>query len=234
MTSSRLPGKVLTPVGGRPMLAQQLRRLGRCQRADEIVVATTTNATDDPVVALVEAEGLRWFRGSEADVLARYVGAAREAGAEIVVRITADCPLIDPAETDRVIAALEEHAAECDYAANVVRRTLPFGLDSEALFRDTLERVDRLGRSAPAREHVTHFILREHPELFLVQSVEGEEDHSSLRWTVDTADDLTLVQRLYEDLGLGERSLGYRDIVDHVTAHPELLAINAHVRQKAF
>src|SRR4051794_35183830 len=96
MTSSRLPGKVLMELADRPMLSQQIRRLKNCREMDEIVIATTINATDDPVVELADAEGLRWFRGSESDVLSRYVGAAHEAKAEIVIRITVDCPLIDP------------------------------------------------------------------------------------------------------------------------------------------
>lgn len=158
MTSTRLPGKVLLDLCGRPMLAQQLRRLKHCQRADEIVVATTGQATDDPVVRLAEQEGVRWFRGEEQDVLSRYLGAAREAGADIVVRITADCPLIDPGVVDRVIGELEQQSAGCDYASNVVQRTFPQGLDTEALFRDVLERVGRLARSAAAREHVTTYI----------------------------------------------------------------------------
>ena len=163
MTSTRLPGKVLMDVAGRPMLAQQLRRLARCKQADEILVATTTNATDDPVVAVARAEGARWFRGSETDVLARYVEASREAKADLVVRVTADCPLIDPEESDRVIEALMAHQERCDYASNVVRRTYPQGLDTEAMYADALERLDRLAQSSPAREHVTYFILNDHP-----------------------------------------------------------------------
>src|SRR6266849_2137746 len=118
MTSTRLPGKVLMNLAGRPMLAQQIRRLKRCREADEIVIATTTNASDDPIITVAEREGVRWFRGSEHDVLSRYVGAAHEARAEVVARITADCPLIDPEQTDAVITAIakkkrsEEHTSE--------------------------------------------------------------------------------------------------------------------------
>src|ERR1044071_6002826 len=116
MTSTRLPGKVLMDLDGRPLLERQLARLGRCARVDEIVVATTVNDTDDPLVALADRLGLRWHRGSEADVLGRYVGAAREADADMVVRVTSDCPLIDAGETDAVIGALEERRGSCDYA----------------------------------------------------------------------------------------------------------------------
>ncbi|RMF83582.1 MAG: acylneuraminate cytidylyltransferase [Nitrospinota bacterium] len=221
MTSTRLPGKVLLDLCGRPMLAQQLRRLKRCQRADEIVVATTGQVTDDPVVRLAEQEGVRWFRGEEEDVLSRYLGAAREAGADIVVRITADCPLIDPGVVDRVIGELEQQSAGCDYASNVIQRTFPQGLDAEALFRDVLERVGRLARSAAAREHVTTYIRWEHPELFLIRSVTDVVDNSDLRWTVDTPADLVLVRRLYQELNLAHQVLPYQEVIEYVRRHPE-------------
>jgi len=232
MTSTRLPGKVLMDLAGRPMLAQQLRRLARCRQVDEIVVATTTNATDDPVVAVARAEGARWYRGSETDVLARYVGAAREARADVVVRVTADCPLIDPEESDRVVATLVAQRERCDYASNVVRRTFPQGLDTEVMHADTLERLDRLARSSPAREHVTYFILNEHPEFFRIHSVTDTEDNSDLRWTVDVPQDLEMVRQLYEELNLGEQVVGYRELLSYVRAHPAVAAVNAGVIQK--
>jgi spore coat polysaccharide biosynthesis protein SpsF len=231
MTSTRLPGKVLEDLAGRPMLARQLDRLRACRNADDIVVATTANATDDPLVALADAAGARWFRGSEDDVLARYAGAAREAGADLVVRVTSDCPLIDPGEVDVVIAALEPGA---DYAANIIERRLPQGLDTEALWRDVLERMDRSATSVPAREHVTWFCREERPELFVNRSVVRPYDAADLRWTVDTPDDLALVRRLYADLGLAEQPRPFAEILAHVRAHPELGAINAHVQQKRF
>lgn len=232
ITSTRFPGKVLMDVAGRPMLAQQLRRLKRCRHADEIVVATTTNATDDPVVTVARAEGARWFRGSETDVLSRYVGAARESKADIVIRTTADCPLIDPEVSDKVIEALESQGDKADYATNVIRRTFPLGLDTEALYTDTLLRVGRLARSASAREHVTLIIWKERPDLFLIHSLTDEQDNSDLRWTVDVAEDLEMVRRLYADMGLGERTVGYREILAYVRAHPSLAELNAQVVQK--
>ena len=143
-TSSRLPGKVLLDLGGRPMLVQQLVRLRQCRNVDEIVVATTTETNDEPVVMLAREAGVHVFRGSSDDVLSRFVGAAQEARADVVVRVTADCPLIDPEVCDRVIAELVEHRSECDYASNVIRRTFPRGLDVEAMFFDVLLRMDRL------------------------------------------------------------------------------------------
>ena len=230
MTSTRLPGKVLMDLAGRPLLERQLEGLLRCERADELVLAVTANAADDPLVELARRVGVRWHRGSEHDVLERYAGAAREAGADVVVRVTSDCPLIDPSETDAVIAALERE--RCDYASNILERTLPRGLDTEALWRDVLERVHRLAASQPAREHVTWFVHSERPDLFVLHSVRRPYDAADLRWTVDTPEDLALVRRLYDELGLAERPLALADVIAHVRAHPELAAMNAEVDQK--
>lgn len=224
MTSSRLPGKVLMDVAGAPMLARELQRLRRAQTIDEIVVATTVNDTDDPVAGLAESEGARVFRGDEHDVLSRYAGAAAEAGADVVVRMTADCPLIDPEVVDRVVEALDRGT---DYASNVAPRSFPRGLDCEALHRDTLERVHRLATSQPAREHVTWLINEERPELFVRRCVADDGDNSDLSWTVDHPADLELVRRLFERLGLAERPLPHAEMVARVRADPELAAAAA-------
>jgi spore coat polysaccharide biosynthesis protein SpsF len=232
MTSTRLPGKVLMDVAGHPMLGQQIRRLKSCKLADEIIIATTVNAADDPIVHLADVEGVRWYRGSEQDVLSRYLGAARESRCSVVVRVTSDCPLIDSEETDKVISELIAHPSECDYAANVLDRKLPRGLDTEAMFIDTLERISRLATSLPAREHVTYLLHHERPELFLTRSVTHAIDNSDLRWTVDECSDLELIRRLYEELGLSDNHVPYPAIVEHVRSHPELQRINHHVAQK--
>jgi spore coat polysaccharide biosynthesis protein SpsF len=224
MTSTRLPGKILVDLAGKPMLAQELARLRRCTLADEIVVATTTNATDDPVVELCRALDVRWYRGDEHDVLARYLGAAREVRGDLVVRVTADCPLIDPDEVGRVIAG----ATGVDYCSNVLARTFPRGLDAEALWVDVLERVGRLATSREAREHVTWFIREERRDLFLTRSIVDDADNSDLRWTVDEPADLELVRKIY---AASDPRLPYRELVKLVRATPELMAINAHVTQ---
>ena len=232
MTSTRLPGKVMMDLAGRPMLERQLERLARCTRVDEVVLAVTTNPDDEPLVDLARRLGVRWYRGSEHDVLARYVGAARESNAELVVRITSDCPLIDATETDAVVAELQERRLTCDYASNCVERHLPRGLDCEALWVDVLERIGRMASSAPAREHVTWFCYAERPDLFALHGVRRPFDAPDLRWTVDTAEDLTMVRRLYGDLALAEHEVPLERIIAHVRAHPELAAINAHIAQK--
>jgi len=229
MTSTRLPGKVMVHVAGRPMLAQQICRLKECTMADEIVIATTTNLADEPIVDLAHREGVGFFRGSEHDVLGRYVGAARQTQADVIVRITADCPLIDPQITDRVISELINHATECDYASNVIKRTYPRGLDVEAFFFDTLLRMDRLAKSQQAREHVTVFLLSEATEIFLCRSVVDSENNANLRWTVDTEVDLKLIRTLYDALDLGQRMAPYPEILAYVRAHPELTQLNAGI-----
>jgi spore coat polysaccharide biosynthesis protein SpsF len=220
-------------LAGQPMLAQQLKRLRRCRSADEIVVATTDKDEDTPVVAVAASTGVRWFRGSEEDVLARYLGAAREARADIVVRITADCPLIDPQVTDSVVAELECYADGCDYASNLMPRTFPRGLDAEALFRDALERIGRLASTRPEREHVTLSLRERCRHLFLTRSVVDAEDNSGCRWTVDTADDMILVRTLYTDLELSTKVVPYREVLAYVRSRPELARINAHIGQRS-
>ena len=170
MTSTRLPGKVLADVAGRPMLERQLERLARCATPTRSSLAITTNADDDPLAELAQRLGYGVHRGSEHDVLSRYAGAAAAFRADVVVRVTSDCPLIDPEQTDAVIEAL---TSEVDYAANVLERRLPRGLDTEALWRDVLDRCDRMATSTPAREHVTWHIHTEHPERFVLRSVRG-------------------------------------------------------------
>jgi spore coat polysaccharide biosynthesis protein SpsF len=232
MTSSRLPGKVLMDLGGRPLLEQMLDRLQRAATLDEIVLATTVNASDDPVVELARAKGIGHFRGSEDDVLSRYIGAARAARAELVVRVTSDCPLIDPEVLDRVVARALDDTAPCDYASNTLQRTYPRGLDVEALHVDVLERIGRMARSRPAREHVTYFLHAERRDLFVIADVVQEQDDSELRWTVDTPEDLELVRRIYATAGLPQRWRSYPELVQLVRAVPELVTFNAHIAQK--
>lgn len=227
MGSSRLPGKVLAELGGSTMLAQVVRRLGAARRVSKVVIATSTGVDDDPIVHAAGRFGAGVHRGSATDVLARFVGAARAYRADAIVRVTGDCPLLDPGVVDRTISAL---TGEVDYASNTHERTYPRGLDVEALHRDTLERIGRLGRSAAAREHVTAFTM-EAPALFRIAQVRADQDDSDLRWTVDTPDDLAMMRKLFAELNLAGELRPYRDTVAAIRARPELAA-NAHVVQK--
>jgi spore coat polysaccharide biosynthesis protein SpsF len=229
MGSKRLPGKVLRDLAGRPMLAQIVRRLQTCRSLDEIVVATSVAANDDPIAEFGRSTGVRIYRGSEDDVLGRFVQAARATQADVIVRVTADCPLIDPEVVDRVTDALVTKGEPVDYASNVIRRTFPRGLDVEAMFLDTLRRVDRLARTRAEREHVTVTIRSERPGLFLTATIESDTDDSDLRWTVDEKSDFQLVATLYEVLGLSDRIMPYKLVVEHVRRYPQLALINTGI-----
>jgi spore coat polysaccharide biosynthesis protein SpsF (cytidylyltransferase family) len=195
--STRFPRKVLATLQGRPMLAHILERVSRAALVDRVVVATTDGAADDEVAALAGAAGAGVTRGSEHDVLSRYVLAAREYGADVIVRITADCPLIDPVIVDTVIRARAEQAA--DYASNVEPPTYPEGYDCEVLTTACLSRLDREATLAYEREHVT-VRVREHLGDFRTAHVAHEPDLSWMRLTVDVPADLARVARLLESL----------------------------------
>lgn len=233
MGSTRLAGKVVAELGGDTMLAQVVRRLRAAGGISEVVIATSTGSDDDAVAREASRLEVGVHRGSASDVLSRFLGAARAYRADAIVRVTADCPLLDPGVVARVVAALDDGV---DYASNTHQRWFPRGLDTEALHRDTLERIARLGASPAAREHVTAFVM-EQPALFRIAQVTADRDDSDLRWTVDTPEDLAMVRGLYAALdpspGAGAAGIRpYTEIVAAVRAQPELAAANAHVRQK--
>lgn len=228
MTSTRLPGKVLLDLGGAPLLERLLERLKRCRTADEIAVACSDGPADDELARLARSWGVSVFRGSESDVLSRYLGAARAAKAGVVVRVTADCPLICPEVCDKVVEAL----GDADYASNTLRYTYPRGLDCEAFTMAALERSAAEATSAPAREHVTWYIHSEARDSFKVRSIEDSDDNSALRWTVDEPVDLAAVRALWTGLRLSEKVRGYRDLLAYAKTHPEIAALNAAVEQK--
>ncbi|MDD1665167.1 MAG: glycosyltransferase family protein, partial [Methanomicrobiales archaeon] len=174
--STRLPGKVLMDIAGEPMLARVMERAGRAKTLDEILVATTTESADDGIVSLCEEREWECFRGSEADVLDRYYQAAHAYHADHIVRITSDCPLIDPGVVDRVVSEFLERQPGVDYACNFLpRRTYPRGLDTEVMTFHALERSWREDGNPAHREHVTQYILR-HPDLFQTHGVVHETD----------------------------------------------------------
>lgn len=233
MGSTRLPGKVLLPLGGRPSIELMLERLARSREITTICIATSTLLQDDPIAGWGEARGVAVFRGHERDVLARYAGAAEWIDARVIVRLTGDCPLICPDVTDRVIRAFLEAAPAVDYATNCLRRTYPRGLDTEVVSREALVRAAAEGRSEADREHVTHFI-RANRARFPSLGVEDAADHSDLRWTVDTPADYALVSRIVDGLGGRAIASDYVEILALVRQHPEWTQINAHVAQKSF
>jgi spore coat polysaccharide biosynthesis protein SpsF len=232
MASTRLPGKVLKPVLGKPLLTYQVERLRRVARADGIVLATTTDDADHILVDFAQANGLAWYRGSEEDVLSRYHGAAQEAGADVVIRVTSDCPLIDPAVIDEVIATFTQSQPDCDYASNTMRRTYPRGMDCEVFSRKALDIAHAEAVRLVEREHVTPFIFQ-HPHRFALRNLEYASDHSNHRWTVDTVQDFALVSRVLERLYPEHPNFTLEDCLELLGEHPDWVRINAGVQQKA-
>jgi spore coat polysaccharide biosynthesis protein SpsF len=226
--STRLPGKVLRPLLGEPLLVHVVSRVRRARSVDETVVATTTLPADDVIVELGTAAGWPVSRGSEVDLLERYLHAARAHGAERVIRITSDCPLIDPGLIDDVVETLA--ADEADYASNTLEpRTYPRGLDVEAITIDALESAGREDRDPASREHATPFLYR-HPERYRLTAVRNPVDLSAHRWTVDTPQDYELVRRIYE--ALGRDDFGWQEALAVVEANPDWSDLNRHVVQK--
>jgi spore coat polysaccharide biosynthesis protein SpsF len=228
MGSSRLPGKVLADIHGQTMLWRVVQRTQAAETLDDVVVATTTEAADDAIAAFCEEHGARCFRGSEDDVLDRYYQAAIRHNAHAIVRITSDCPLIDPEIIDKTVRAFLGEQA--DYASNTVVRTYPRGLDTEVVTFKALELVWREAHQSYQRAHVTPYIY-ENPRRFRILSVPGHEDYSAYRWTVDTLEDLAFVRAVYSRFG-GAMFL-WRDVADLMEKEPELIEINRSAEQKA-
>lgn len=197
MSSSRLPGKVLMPLADRSLIAFMIERVRRATAIDELVLATSVETSDDPLVDAIERLGVRVVRGPLDDVLARFGMAAELAGADIVVRLTGDCPLIDPVLIDRVVAKIA--SGEALYASNCVPATYPDGLDCEAFGADLLNRAVREATLASEREHVTPWIRQFAGDRSA--SIECAIDLSGLRWTVDYPEDLQTVRAMVDYLG---------------------------------
>lgn len=229
MGSSRLPGKALRDICGRTMLARVVRRTGRSQLVDEVVVATTTELEDRAIVDECRSLGIQSFRGSEQDVLDRYYGAAREFSANAIVRITSDCPLIDPEIIDKVVQAFL--VKRPDYASNTLASTYPRGLDVEVFSMEALEKAWAKASIDYQHVHVTPY-LYQNPGLFQLLSVTGEEDYSRYRWTVDTQEDLDLARAIYERMDRDD-NFSWRDVLALMEREPDLAEINRHIRQKS-
>lgn len=228
MTSTRLPGKVLLPAGGRSLLDHHIDRLQRLGLP--LIVATTTNAADDPIAALALSRGTGVFRGSESDVLSRFAGAAREARLDTVVRATSDCPLIDPAVIEEGIRRYIELDDPSAHVSNVLERTYPRGFDFEVFSASALLEADARSSDPVDREHVTPYLYRNRSGHAALHAVTRSPDASRYRLTVDTPEDLVVVRALIEQHGAA--ALDVSGIIDLLEEHPELVAINAHVEQK--
>jgi spore coat polysaccharide biosynthesis protein SpsF len=204
-------------------------RAARSRLADVVVIATTDCPQDDAVAAEAQRLDFPWVRGSEDDVLSRYHLAATKHSLDIVCRITADCPFIDPEVVDAAFWLLFE--GRHDYASNTLRRSFPRGLDAEVFRFEALDRAHQEATDLAEREHVTPHIYR-NPTTFSLGSLEHEEDLSANRWTVDQAEDLLLAREIIKRLPPEDLGFSYHDILAVLAAEPELAEINAHVEQK--
>jgi spore coat polysaccharide biosynthesis protein SpsF (cytidylyltransferase family) len=221
-SSSRLPGKVLADIAGRPMILRVVERVRATPCIDQTMVVTSDRPDDDPLAALLAAFDVPCFRGSLDDVLDRFYTAARQVGGDTIVRITGDCPLIDPLVIERVVGA--HFASGADYTTNTLRYTYPDGLDVEVFSFAALERAHREARKPSEREHVTPYLRN--AERFRIQNVEHTPDLSPrrLQWCVDTADDLEFVRAVYGRLA-GRPRFGMTDVLDLLDREPQLLAL---------
>lgn len=224
VTSSRLPGKVLKPILGKPMLLRQIERVKRARRLSGLVVATSSDASDDDIERLCLEAGIECYRGSLEDVLGRFFEAAKSYSPVHVVRLTGDCPLADPQVIDYVIHRHLEGGF--DYTSNSIERTYPDGLDVEVMKFSALEAAFREAVLPSEREHVTPFIYK-HPERFRIGQATQSRDHSALRWTVDEPEDLVLIERIYEALYPRDPGFGQERIVAFLEENPELLDLNS-------
>jgi spore coat polysaccharide biosynthesis protein SpsF len=231
MTSSRLPGKVMLPLAGKPTLERLIERLKRSKTVDHIVIATTTNDADDVLVELGNKLGVGVWRGSEEDVLTRVLGAAQSVKADLILEVTGDCPLIDWRHADYLAELFE--SGSYDYVANNMERSFPRGMDLQLFPTALLAEVAELTQDPYDHEHVSLYIYN-HPEKYrlLNWKAEGKMHRPDVRVTLDTQEDYELLERIFTELLPKHEDFSAEDIIALVEAKPELLDINKEIKQK--
>jgi spore coat polysaccharide biosynthesis protein SpsF len=233
MGANRLPGKVLKDIAGKPMLDWVVGRARLAKQIDEVVVATTTEVSDDAIVEFCTASRIQFFRGNLFDVLDRYYQAAKHFKANVVVRLTADCPLLDPALIDATIDEFQNK--KLDFAANRLpppwKRTYPVGLDVEVCSFAALERAWKEAKEPFEREHVMPYLYDQEGR-FKISVLNTEREYSDQRWTVDTPEDLELMRKVYEHFK-DIKKFGWKKVLKYFEQHTELAKINASVNQKS-
>jgi len=229
--SARLPAKVLRELCGKPMLAHVIQRVKEAKTVDEIIIATTTNESDSIISELALSMRVKVFRGSEQDVLSRYLGAAKEAGAGIVIRITSDCPLIDPNTIDAAVRYFTDNSY--DYIQACSETGFPRGLDTEVFTFKALEKVNGIASESSYREHVTLYMYR-HPEEFKIGYYKApkELNHPEWRLCVDEINDFNLIEIIYKALYKEPYIIAMSEVADLLEKRTELLEINKDVKQK--
>ncbi|MBA3957014.1 MAG: glycosyltransferase family protein [Parachlamydiaceae bacterium] len=231
MGSTRLPGKVMMPVLGKPLLEFLTERLARSSEANSYRILTTTESIDDPIADFCHSNHIPCFRGPNEDVLSRYYQAAQLYPADAFVRITADCPLIDPALIDQVISTFRKEHHLYDYMSNSLVRTFPRGMDVEIFTSEALTKAFQNAPSASEREHVTLYMYQ-NPQKFRCKNIPSPTNLQQYRLTVDTPEDYTLIKLILEDLYPRCPQFTLSDIITLLKSHSDWLLINAHVQQK--
>ena len=231
MASERFPGKIMKNLSGKPMIAQLLNSLTFSKKIDELIVATTTNSSDDVLVEYLQKNHWKYFRGNENDVLKRYVDTVAQFPADYIVRITADNPLTDPEIVDFVID--RAISSQPDYISNHLVKTYPLGYVVEIISTKALIEIEKISKTTQEREHVTWHIIQ-NQDKFLVENFSAPENliHPDWRLTVDTEEDFELIQKIYSKLSTKGNFIKYEDVVNLILEKPELLKINCNVQQK--
>ncbi|MGE7950567.1 cytidylyltransferase domain-containing protein [Lysinibacillus xylanilyticus] len=229
MGSTRLPGKILKEVNSKPLLAYQLERISHSNWIDKVVIATTLAPKDDIIVEFCENYGVDYYRGSEDDVLSRYYEAAEQYGGDIIVRLTSDCPIIDPDIVDETIQCFFNN--DYDYVSNTIERTYPRGLDTEVFSKAALKRAWKEATLKRDKEHVTPFMYS-NPEIFNLGYIKNKQDYSQYRWTVDTAEDFELIELILKELYQENNMFYMSDVIELLKKYPKWIELNAHIEQK--
>lgn len=231
MGSSRLPGKVMKNLRGKTVLGQVISRVLESKRIDKVIVATTINSLDDTIVKECRDLGVNYYRGSEENVLSRYYNAAKKENADIVVRITSDCPLIDPKIIDKMIVYFESRVPSIDYLSNSIIETFPRGFDVEIFSFEVLEQSYKNADLDYEKEHVTPYIYM-NKDKFKIKNYSSDEDYSKYRLTLDTIEDYLVISKIYNDLYKENEIFYYDEIIEYLNKNPSIVEINKNIKQK--
>lgn len=231
MGSSRLPGKVLKLVLGKPLLEFQIERLQKIKNIDEVIIATSNSEKDDPIIDLCNRLSIPFYRGSENDVLSRFYNCASNYNADVIVRLTADCPVIDPFVVEGILNCYLGNIDKYDYVSNTLERSFPRGMDTEVFSFKILSEAYREAKQDFEREHVTPFIYR-NPERYSLSNYALDKNESRHRWTVDTIEDFSLIEKIIKNLYPKNLDFSLDDILKLIYENPEWSLINEHIEQK--
>ena len=232
MGSTRLPGKTMINICGKPILQHLIERISYCKLIDQIIVATTNKSEDDEIIQFCKKLNMIYFRGKENDVLDRYYQCAKKNQADIVIRVTGDSPFKEPDVTDKIIHEIKSDKT-LDYVSNTIEPSYPIGIDIEAFRFRALETIWKYGKKPYDREHINAYLYN-NQSFFKIKSVKQAIDLSHMRWTLDTKEDLEFTIAIYNKLYSPEKLFFMNDILKLLEKHPELSIINSHVKQKGF